>query len=517
MLTCPRRPSRRRRSVWMAAAVALVALVASACDAPLDASSSGAAGANSGASQTHVTETDAASPASAASSQAAITSSPTAAPSTVKPDTANDAASPTSTATSPQASSTATTSSTAPVAPTATTQPSAGAAVAVTAADRAEAARRVAAMSTADKAASVLMVTGSETVGTGALRRQHFGGVILFAPGGVVDGTSNGTPAQVAAVTAGLRKDAASDSAGAPPLIATDQEYGAVQRLKHGFTTFPRAATLGAIPAAEAPTLTRDVATAAAQEMRAVGVTVDFAPVFGVLPASGGPSAIGEFGRSYGANPQRVASLVAAAITGYQAGGVISAMKHFPGLARIGADSHVTLPILPATCADWNAHEAIPAKAGIAAGPLMVMTAHMLLPAAGDTKLPASVSPDIVTGLLKGAGVRGCEGMNYQGVTVTDSLQMEPIVGHYSSGDAAVAALNAGEDLLLMSANPTKAIAGIVAAVRSGALPADRLDDAATAVLALRIASARVPTPPLTVVNSPAHQKLAREASAAAQ
>jgi len=389
--------------------------------------------------------------------------------------------------------------------------------ISVTAADRAKAAEIVGSMTLQDKATSVLMVTGSTVIGTGALSKQHYGGVILFAPKGVVDGTSAGTPAQVAAVTTHLRQDAASDPTGVPPLIGTDQEYGAVQRLKNGFTAFPGAIQLGSIDdAAQAASLTREIATAAAQEMLAVGVTVNFAPVFGVLPTNGAASAIGQYGRSYGSNPQHVAALVAAAVTGYQQAGVVSAMKHFPGLARIAADSHVTLPTLPVSCADWNAHEAIPAAAGVDAGALMVMTGHVLFPAVGDTTVPASISSDVVGKLLRGKGSQGCGGMGFTGVTMTDSLQMEPITAHDGSGAAAVAALNAGEDLLLMPVDPAAAAAGIVRGVQSGALPSARLDAAATAVLALRIASARIPRPPLSVVKSAAHQALAAKARAAA-
>lgn len=394
----------------------------------------------------------------------------------------------------------------------------AGQTIAVTAADRARAAEIVAGMTVRARAASVIMVTGKEAIGTGLLGRYPFGGVILFAPGGVVDGTASGTPSQVAAVTAGLRSDAAADPAGVPPLIATDQEYGAVQRLKNGFTSFPDAATFGSISSIDRATkLARAAATAAASEMRAVGVTVDFAPVFGVTPADGSASAIGQYGRSYGSDPDRVAALVAAAVTGYQRGGVAAVMKHFPGLARISADSHVTLPTLKADCADWNAHEAIPARAGIEAGTLMVMTGHVLMPAIGDTRLPASISPDVVTDLLRGDGSGRCTGMGFGGVTVTDSLQMEPIVAHYNSGAAAVAALQAGEDLLLMPADPVAAVKGIVAAVKDGSLPQQRLDEAAAAVLAVRLASARVPTPPLTVVGSAKHRAIADKVRVAAR
>lgn len=454
------------------------------------------------------------------SSSTAVTVSPIE-PTSSSPTTTSASATESSEAptTVPSATATSPATTSVPASAPPSTSPSSGDAasgLAVTDADRAQAAGIVARMSLADRAASVLMVTGSEAIGTGLLTTRHVGGVILFASGGVVDGTSKGTPAQVAAVTAKLRADAATDPAGVPPLIATDQEYGLVQRLKNGFTTFPRAAELGAIGDIDtAATITRQVAAAAAEEMRAVGVTVDFAPVFGVLPENGGPSAIGQYGRSYGSDPQRVARLVAAAVSGYQDGGVVASMKHFPGLARVGADSHVTLPTLSVSCADWNAHEAIPAQAGIDAGALMVMTGHVLLPAAGDAKLPASISPVVVQQLLQGDGAAGCAGMGFDGVTVTDSMQMAPITDSHAAGSAAVAALAAGEDLILMSANPAKAIAGIVAAVGDGSLEAERLDDAATAVLALRLASARVPAPSLDVVASAAHRALAAEAFAA--
>lgn len=449
--------------------------------------------------------------ASSTSSSSTSTSTSAQATSTAPISTEDPASTSTDPSTDTPAATTPPTTVTVP-----SSSPAGGAGITVTAADRAAAAARVGAMSTADKAASVIMVTADNVFASHGLAKQHYGGVILFAPGGVVNGTRSGTPSQVAAVTARLRADAAEDPAGAAPLIATDQEYGLVQRLKNGFTTFPRAAELGAIPnLATGAELTRQVAAAAAQEMRAVGVTVDFAPVFGVLPDDGSPSSIGQYGRSYGRDPQRVAALVAAAVTGYQDGGVVAGLKHFPGLARIAEDSHVTLPSLKVTCADWNAHEAVSARAGVDAGALMVMSGHMLLPAASKSGLPASIDPAIIGKLLRGSGVNGCDGMGFTGVTVTDSMQMEPITGKFKSGNAAVAALKAGEDLLLMPAAPAEAAAGIVAAVKAGTLSAARLDEAATAVLALRIASDRVVTPPLDVVNSAAQQALAKKAFAA--
>jgi beta-N-acetylhexosaminidase len=398
---------------------------------------------------------------------------------------------------------------------TAPGSPPASAGLAVTAADRAKAKAIVTGLSTEDKAASVIMADGKQLVDSDLLTRYHFGGVILMATRGVVDGTTGGTPAEVAAVTKRLRAQAADDPTGLAPLIGTDQEYGDVVRMKYGFTDFPGESGLAAIADTDrAVTLTRQVAAAAAQELLAVGVTVNFAPVSDVLPTDGSASAIGD--RSYGSDPQRDAELVAAAVTGYQRAGIVSVLKHFPGLGRVATDTHVALPTLGVSCASWNSHEAVPVRAGIEAGAAMVMTGHVLLPAAGDDAVPASISHDVVTTLLRGSGTGGCTGMDYSGVTVTDSLQMEPIANVYTSGQAAVRALNAGQDLLLMPLDPAAAVRGIVAAVESGSLAARRLDQAATAVLALRIAAARTPRPPMSVIDSAAHQKLAAEVTKAA-
>lgn len=407
-----------------------------------------------------------------------------------------------------------------PPRPTSTTPPTSPAGppagIRVTEADRARAASIVLDMSVRERAESVLMVTAASVRRT-SLADHHFGGVILFAPGGIVDGTTDGTPAQVASATAALQVAAAADPTGVPILIATDQEYGLVQRLRNGFTAFPSAAEMAAIRDTDrAADLLARVTAAAGQEMRAVGVTVDVAPVADILPADGSPSGIGKDGRSYGADPQRVARLVAAAVTGFQAGGVAATLKHFPGLGRIAADTHVSLPTLDVACGDWNTHEAVPMRAGVDAGAAMVMTGHVLLPAVGASETPASISPEVVDGLLRGSGVAGCDGMGFDGVTVTDSLQMAPITDRFGAGGAAVAALRAGQDLLLMPADPLAAVDGIVAAVASGELAPDRLAEAATAVLALRIALARVPQPPLDIVGSAAHRQLADEARSAA-
>lgn len=375
-----------------------------------------------------------------------------------------------------------------------------------TPADVAAAQKAVAAMSTAQRAGAVVMASSSEVVDTDLVSRLHLGGVILMGSNGVVDGTSDGTPEQVAQVAARLQRQ---NQAAAPLLIGTDQEYGEVTRLEHGFTTFPGASELAAIPdTATAVTMTERVAAAAAAEMLAVGINVDFAPDADVLPEEGA-SSIGD--RSYGSDPGRVGRLVTAAVTGYQKAGLPATLKHFPGIGSLAADTHEELPTLNEGCQQWAERDRVPMAAGIKAGAALAMTGHVRFPDAGNTERPASVDKSVVTGLLRGRGQEGCPGLGFTGVTVTDSLQMVPIANRYDSGEAAVAALLAGQDLLLMPVDPAKAVAGITAAVKAGTLPEQRLIDAATRVYALRLAVARTKRPSMSVISSPAHQELADE------
>jgi beta-N-acetylhexosaminidase len=413
---------------------------------------------------------------------------------------------------SPSSASTAGPSSGPQVKVTSTVRAGSGGEFRITAADVAKATAAVTVMTPAEQAASVLMVTTPDLLDSSG--RTPIGGVILTGSQGGVDGTAGGTPAQVRALTTGLQKRRTAGSPGL--LIATDQEYGDVQRLVNGFTAFPGASELAAIEDTDtAVGLTRQVGAAAAQELLAVGVTVDFAPDADVLPADGSDSAIGD--RSYGSDPERTAQLVAASVSGYQRGGVAATLKHFPGIGRIAADTHQTLPSLVTDCTGWNRTEAVPMAAGIKAGSALVMTGHVLMPAVGATGAPASLSPVVVTDLLKGAGQNGCDGLGFDGVSVTDSLQMQPALDAAPTpGSAEVQALLAGEDLLLMPTAPQAAVKAIESAVLDGTLPQARLTDAAVRVYALRLALARVRHPALAVVGSAAHQELAAEAVAAA-
>jgi beta-N-acetylhexosaminidase len=376
----------------------------------------------------------------------------------------------------------------------------------------AAAAAAMATMSTADRAGMVVMASSADAVGTDLVARLHLGGVILMGSKGSIDGTSSGTPGGVAGVTAALQAQVPGSQPGAPLLIATDQESGLVTRLVNGFTDFPGADELSGIADLDAAAAATEAVTAASgAEMRAVGINVDFAPDADVLPASGDS---GVAGRTFGADPERSARLVAAAVHGYQSGGVAATVKHFPGIGRLATDTHKALPTLEVSCDEWNAVEAVPMRAGVDAGTALVMTGHIELPAVGAVGESSALSSAVVTDLLKGSGVAGCTGLNFQGVAVSDSFEMAPVAENFSPAEAAWRGIAAGQDLVLMPVDPAAAVSGIAAAAETGQLSADRLSDAATRVYALRLALGRIPAPGLDVVGSAEHEAIAAHARA---
>lgn len=354
----------------------------------------------------------------------------------------------------------------------------------------ARAQRLVARMSTKEKVGSLLMpqfsghsatsVTSAEarvnkqTFGVrtiaAAIRRYHLGGVIVM-PQNVTDAK------QVARLNKGIaaagRKDAGS---ALPLLIGVDQEGGTVQRIKAGATTYPAAATIGRTgKPAYARLLARDNGT----ELRAMGFTLDFAPDADVGFDS---PAIGT--RSYAATPKRAAAMVRAAVDGYRAGGVVAVVKHFPGHGSASTDSHQTLPRITRSRAALDRIDLVPFRAAVRGQVPGVLTAHLDVRAV-DPGRPSSVSRKVVTGLLR-------HRLGFQGVTFTDSEEMEPIAAHYGPAEGAVRAVLAGEDVVLMPKDLRAAFHGLLKAARSGRISETTLDDAVTRVTALRLYADRI-------------------------
>ncbi|GAA4701029.1 glycoside hydrolase family 3 protein [Phytohabitans rumicis] len=307
---------------------------------------------------------------------------------------------------------------------------------------------------------------------------------------------------QVRGLTTGLQDAAAKLPAGAAPmLIGTDQEYGVVTRVKTGVTGLPSAMAFGA---AGNPQLTESAWRAAGAELAALGINVDFAPVADVL-GSGGSSVIGS--RSYGSDTAKVSAQVAGAVRGLQAGGVAATLKHFPGHGHTTGDSHDSLPKLTQSRAGLDAADLPPFTAGIGAGAKLVMSGHLDVRAI-DPGMPATFSHKMLTDVLRGQ-------LGFKGVVVTDGMNMAP-ARRWQPGEAAVRAVNAGNDLLLMPDNLPLAYNGLLSALRTGELSKDRLVEAATRVLTLKFELALAAVPQMSTVGSADHQRDVAKAAAAA-
>jgi beta-N-acetylhexosaminidase len=260
-----------------------------------------------------------------------------------------------------------------------------------------------------------------------------------------------------------------------PLLVAGDFERGASMRVD-GATVFPQAMAFGA---ARDPALARFEGQVTAREARAVGVHWLFFPVADVNNNPDNP--IINI-RSYGEDPKQVSALVAAFIEGARADPhyrVLTTAKHFPGHGDTAVDTHINMAVVNATREHLDNVELPPFRAAIQAGVDAIMTAHLAVPALAPADVPATLSAAILTGLLRGE-------MGFKGIVVTDALEMGGIAQGYSSGEAAVLALLAGADALVMPPDPDAVVKAVLAAVQSGRLTRARIDDSVARLLAAK-------------------------------
>ena len=258
-------------------------------------------------------------------------------------------------------------------------------------------------------------------------------------------------------------------------IFAIDQEGGRVVRLRRGALALPSAM---AVAASGEPSAAELLALGVAGDLRAIGVDLNFAPVADLALATCG-TVIGT--RAYSDDPQRAAAFVAATVRGLQRGGIGATLKHFPGHGATAVDSHVALPLLEVDGATLRAREFVPFEAGIAAGARAVMVGHLLVPAL-DRDRPASLSRRVIDDVLR-------RELGFDGVVVTDCLQMDAIAQGVDTIRAAVLALAAGADMLAISHDLSVARAArdaIVAAVGSGELSRAALEAASARVAGLR-------------------------------
>ena len=297
---------------------------------------------------------------------------------------------------------------------------------------------------------------------------------------------NGGSPAQVRALAESLI-EAARAGRLPVPLIGLDQEGGQLMALTEGVTELPGNMALGAT---RSPELAEQIGRVLGRELRAMGINMNFAPSADVNVNPANP-VVGT--RSFGEDPALVADLAAAMIRGMQAEGVAATAKHFPGHGDVSLDSHYDLSVVPHARERLDAVELRPFRAAIEAGVKAVMTAHVLYPAL-DADLPATLSPAILTGLLR-------RDMAFDGLIITDAMDMAP-AARYGALAGARMALEAGADLVMLAHLPDQL-----------ALVRDTLDltrpDSVARIDALRRALDG-PLPSLDVVGCAEHQQIAQ-------
>ena len=300
-----------------------------------------------------------------------------------------------------------------------------------------------------------------------ALERDLVGGVILFDRDSRREGERNiSSPGQVRQLTAMLQAHAKR-----PLLIAVDQEGGRVARLREssGFLLLPSAATLGTLDVRQ----TRDYARRTGNELKALGINVNLAPVVDLQRAKPSPG-LGDAGRLFGASSAQVSAHAQAFAEGLLDAGVIPALKHFPGLGSATLDSHDALPDVTNS---WSEEELSPYRDAFASRwPGMVLVGHVFNRHL-DPVLPASLSPRVIEGLLRGQ-------LGFTGVVISDDLGMGAVSAVYSLEERIRLAVLAGNDILLFCNNGKedydpalagRAHAALVGLVRQGMIAPERL------------------------------------------
>jgi beta-N-acetylhexosaminidase len=306
------------------------------------------------------------------------------------------------------------------------------------------------------------------------IAKYHPGGIIYY----YVDPPNLVSPQQVAHLSNGIQQAAMHTRVPIPATITTDQEQGSiVTRVPAPFTQFPGAQALGA---ARSPQDAFTTSKITGEELKAIGITQDYAPDSDVNVNPANP-VIGV--RSPGSDPSLVAQIAPAEVDGYQAAGIIATAKHFPGHGDTDTDSHTGVPIINHTKEQWEKLDLPPFKADIAHGVDSIMTAHIIVPALDPSLDPATLSKPILTGILR-------DQLHYKGVIVTDALGMAGLRAKYGDDRIPVLAVKAGVDQLEKppADDSGKGLYGLqrdslINAVKSGEVSESRIDQSVYRIL----------------------------------
>jgi beta-N-acetylhexosaminidase len=306
------------------------------------------------------------------------------------------------------------------------------------------------------------------------VRKYHVGGFVL----------AGGSMTDIAVMTNALQRESK-----VPLIINADLEAGLwfnhpyhwqrgrapelPRYVGGGGTSLPSQMAIGATGN---PWFAYEFGRITAREARAVGIQWTNSPVADVNNNPNNPIINT---RSFGENPGQVAKMVEAYVRGVQVGRVIATLKHFPGHGDTEEDTHMKLPSLPFDRGRLDSVEFVPFKAGIAAGARAVMTAHIAMPQIDPIKRPATLSPVMITDVLR-------KQLGFDGLVITDGMTMQGVTDRYGPDEAAIGALEAGADVVLVPADFDKAYNGVLGAVRSGRISQARLDQSVRRVLAAK-------------------------------
>ncbi|NWF68215.1 MAG: glycoside hydrolase family 3 protein [Chloroflexi bacterium] len=311
-------------------------------------------------------------------------------------------------------------------------------------------------------------------VGRDFLQRYQPGGVVVFE----YNVPAEDAPQAVTALINSFQQTTIA-AGGLPLLVAVDQEGGMIATLETGFTAFP---VPYLVAAAHNPELAYAYGHALAQELRAVGVNMNLAPVADVESTLENPIIRR---RAFSGDAALVAQTIVPVIQGMQDAGVLAVAKHFPGHGATTQDSHTELPMLDLSLEQLAQRELVPFEAAIEANVSSIMMAHIWFPALEPTpNTPASLSPAIIEGLLRTQ-------LGYDGLVITDALDMDAIDLTYTAGEAALRAVQAGVDLLALGPHmglqaQQDALQAVINAVRTGEVAEARIDDSVRRILAAK-------------------------------
>ncbi len=325
-------------------------------------------------------------------------------------------------------------------------------------------------------------------LGDEIIRTWQPGGITLF-------GSNAQNPGQITALTNSYQQ-AITESGGWPMLIATDQEGGFIQRLREGFTEWPPMALLTATGDAD---LAHAVGAQMGRELRAVGVNMNLAPVADLDTNINNPI-IGR--RSPGSNLDLLAVTLPAYVAGLQSAGVSGTGKHFPGHGDTTEDSHVTLPLIRDGLDVLRERELQPFISLIAGDVDAIMMAHIWFNAIDAEPLPASLSYNIVTGLLR-------DELGFDGLIITDAMEMQGISALFSPAEAAIRAVQAGNDMLTFGTGmgqntQIQMVEAVIAAVRDGTISQSRIDESVRRILTVKAQRSVLDWTPLDVTTAEA-------------